>query len=161
MATIKQQKPKVQTWIRNVENGNIKNKTERILGAIYSATKKTIPGELDLFNSNLYFKTISTYELRNDLDISHQTLTGILSVLQDEGLIKVVGECSVNNSVYSTWQYVFFDHERNELKEARMYEKYEAWIKRGIEDFAELMPTNLFVEIMNVQKNLIEWEINK
>jgi hypothetical protein len=161
MATIKQQKPKVQTWIRNVENGNIKNKTERVLSAVYLATTKTLPGELDLFNSNLYLKTISTYELRNNLEFPHQTLTAILSVLQDEGLIKVVGECSVKNSVFSLWQYVFYNHERAALKEARVYEKYEAWIKRGREDFSELMPTDLFIEINKVEKNLIEWKINK
>jgi DNA-binding transcriptional ArsR family regulator len=106
-------------------------------------------------------KNISTYELRNNLELSHQTLTAILSVLQDEGLIKVVGEWSLNNSVFSLWQYVYSNYERAELKEARMYEKYEAWIKRGREDFSELMPTDLFISINKVEKNLIEWKINK
>ena len=74
-------KAKVKTWLRNIENGKIKNYTEQILNEIKNNTKKGFYG---LFEKD----GISTYELRNTTGISHQTLTSALSNLYDEGLIQ-------------------------------------------------------------------------
>jgi len=78
-------KAKVKTWLRNIENGKIKNYTEQILNEVKNNTKKGFYG---LFQKD----GISTYELRNTTGISHQTLTSALSNLYDEGLIQSINQ---------------------------------------------------------------------
>ena len=78
---------KVQTWLNNIASGNIRSKTERILECIMKSGAKGI----------------STDEMRTGLGIAHQTLTGVLSILNDEGMIMVIGTQQEldSNNVYS------------------------------------------------------------
>ena len=72
-------KVKVKNWLEQLNNGEIKSKTTRI---IYEIHKHTFKG-----------KGLTTIdELRKDLSMAHQTLTAIVSNLQDEGLIATYGE---------------------------------------------------------------------
>jgi transcription initiation factor IIE alpha subunit len=95
-------KPKVQTWLNNVKNGRINSKTERILSFIYQRTIN------DGVSMDLFCRqpgNISTDEMREKIGYTHQTLTAILSNLQDEGVIKVVGEKHKGSEVYSLWTF--------------------------------------------------------
>lgn len=127
-------KPKVKTWRKHVENGFIKNNTERVLHEIYSKT--------------IFSMSISTDELRSKLAISHQSLTAILSILQDEGVIHVVGEKSVNSSYFSLWEYTTHEEDIVKFKRIREIEKLEAWIKRGAYEFDHLLPDQLVNELL-------------
>jgi transcription initiation factor IIE alpha subunit len=112
-------KAKVKTWLTNLENGNIKSKTERILDAIVRS--KTVG--------------IDTDDLRECLNISHQTVTAVLSALQDEGLVKVVNETQKGNSWYSIWVFVDLPQERQWLQYERERDKVITWLKRGLVEY--------------------------
>lgn len=110
-------KAKVRTWLENLNNGNIENKTQRILNCIHNETQ---------------YGGIDTYSLREKLKIPHQSLTGIISVLQDNGLVKVVDIIQFMNNHYSVYQFVIDPQERTFLKNDREREKILNWLKQGI-----------------------------
>jgi hypothetical protein len=114
-------KARIETWLRNIENGNIRSKTERILDCIIRNGQKGI----------------STDEMRSKLGIAHQTLTGVLSGLNDSGVIQVVGmhQNVENENFYSVYQFVSDPFERTKLQNYREREKVLAWLKKGIEDY--------------------------
>ena len=130
-------KPKVKTWLRNVENGNIRNFTEKILAKIKEETPDENGYYKDLFNG-LNAKGISTHQLRDRTGISHQSLTAILSSLTDEGLIKAIGEHKINDSTYSIYMFVHDLEYRKRLIQKRKEEKYVQWLKRA-DDYFEFM----------------------
>lgn len=146
-------KPKVQTWINNVNNGRINSKTEKILSFIYQRTIYDGVAQ-DLFNRQL--GKISTDDLREKLGYTHQTLTAILSNLQDEGVIKVVGEKYVGSEVYSYWMYETNSTQILINKEEREREKFVAWLKRA-DEFEKYMSTELkdsirWFRLSNIEK---------
>lgn len=143
-------KAKVKTWIRNVENGMIKSTTDRVLFNIYRATKQRTEFT-DLFNS-VDSGSVSTDELRVLLDLKHQTLTAILSQLQDEGVIKVVGEHERGDSVYSKWAYVNENYEREALAEERRREKFTQWMDRGLNEFWDLLPLSVKINLKQMKE---------
>lgn len=128
-------KPKVKTWIANVQNGKITSRTEAILYEIY---KKTISHKIDLFAE--YSGRVSTDELRESLNIPHQTLTAILSNLQDEGIIYVSGEKERGSEFYSYWSYTLTNDRAARLIRERQKEKFYTWIRRGLNDFEDQLP---------------------
>lgn len=144
-------KAKVKTWIRNVENGMIKSTTDRVLFNIYRATKQRTEFT-DLFNS-VDSGSVSTDELRVLLDLKHQTLTAILSQLQDEGVIKVVGEHERGDSVYSKWAYVNENYEREALAEERRREKFTQWMDRGLNEFWDLLPLSVKINLKQMKES--------
>ena len=131
-------KAKVKTWVSNIKNGKIKNNTELILKTIYSAT---ISEKKDIFSE--FSGRISTDELRTALRIPHQTLTGILSNLQDEGIIYVAGEKECGSEFYSYWSFTFDPERMERLAHERQNEKYSIWIKRGLNDFSGFLPEEI------------------
>ena len=143
-------KAKVKTWIRNVENGMIKSTTDRVLFNIYIATKQKTEFT-DLFNS-VYSGSVSTDDLRVLLGLKHQTLTAILSQLQDEGVIKVVGEHERGSSVYSKWAYVNENYEREALAEERRREKFTQWMDRGLNEFWDLLPLSVKINLKQMKE---------
>lgn len=143
-------KAKVKTWIRNVENGMIKSNTDRVLFNIYRATKQRTEFT-DLFNS-VDSGSVSTDELRVLLDLKHQTLTAILSQLQDEGVIKVVGEHERGDSVYSKWAFVNENYEREALAEERRREKFTQWMDRGLNEFWDLLPLSVKINLKQMKE---------
>tara|TARA_R110002124_G_scaffold212856_9_gene378998 strand:- start:5282 stop:5671 length:390 start_codon:yes stop_codon:yes gene_type:complete len=121
-------KPKVRNWINQLENGVIKSKTTTILYAIHSHTK------------NKGFTTV--YELRNELPFPHQTLTAILSMVQDEGLIAMYGEEKINDSLFQKIRYAR-PEERTQLIYLREHEKFTQWVVRGLKDFSKFLPQSI------------------
>ena len=134
-------KPKVKTWIANVESGYITNQTEKILKIIRDRTDAV---KTDLFSTGS--GKISTDELRG-YGFKHQTLTAILSILQDEGLIYVAGEKVKGSEYYSYWSYTFGEEKIERLIEERKREKFNAWVKRGLFEFMEFLPTKTLSDL--------------
>lgn len=140
-------KAKVKTWIRNVENGMIKTATERVLTEIYNVRKTNT----DLFS----FETsgIDMGTLREKLGMAHQTLTSRLSELQDNGLIKVIGEKHGDESVYSVYAYVSDPEERITLAEVRKKEKFTQWMDRGLNEFWDLLPLSVKINLKQMKES--------
>lgn len=130
-------KPKVQNWLKQLNNGVIKSKTTRI---IYEIHKHTFKGK--------GYTTID--ELRKDLNMPHQTLTAIVSNIQDEGLIAMYGE--VENEAGNVFQHIRYARpdEREDLVRARRIEKLSQWIKRGREEFNDLLPYSMIQQLNNL-----------
>jgi DNA-binding MarR family transcriptional regulator len=130
-------KVKVKNWLEQLNNGEIKSKTTRI---IYEIHKHTFKGKS--------FTTID--ELRKDLNMAHQTLTAIVSNIQDEGLIVTFGE--IENETGSVFQKIRYarTEERDELVRQRRREKLSQWIKRGREEFNDLLPYSTLQELNNL-----------
>lgn len=144
-------KPKVKTWLRNIENGRIKTFTEKVLAKV----KEESPDRNGMYlgkYSGLHAKGISTYELRERTGISHQSLTAILSALTDEGLIKAVGEASINDSTYSIYMFIHDLEYRKRLIDQRKQEKYVQWLKKS-EDFLGFMHPQTAQMIAYEQQN--------
>jgi DNA-binding transcriptional ArsR family regulator len=148
-------KAKVKTWINNVENGMIKTTTDRVLFEIYLSTRQSITHPVDLFNFIDHGSgSVTTDQLRTKLDLKHQTLTAILSQLQDEGIVKVVGEHEQGDSVYSKWAFVYSEYEREQLIEERKAEKFRQWIDRGLNEFWDRLPLEVKIHLkMTREKN--------
>ena len=130
-------KPKVKNWLKQLNNGVIKSKTTRIIFEIHLHTFK-----------GKGYTTID--ELRNELKMAHQTLTAIVSNIQDEGLIVTFGE--VENETGSVFQKIRYarTEEREELVRQRRIEKLSQWIKRGREEFNDLLPASMIRELTNL-----------
>jgi DNA-binding MarR family transcriptional regulator len=130
-------KPKVKTWLKQLNQGVIKSKTTQI---IYEIHKHSYKGK--------GYTTIE--ELRTDLKMAHQTLTAIVSSIQDEGLIVTYGE--VTNEQGSAFQKIRYARaeERDNLVRARRIEKLAQWIKRGKEEFNDLLPSSVIQELNNL-----------
>ena len=140
-------KAKVKTWIMNVESGMIKSTTERVLLEIKNVEKSNT----DLFT---YQTTgIDTETLRNRFGIAHQTLTSRLSELQDNGLIKVIGEKQGNESVYSVYAYVSDSSEREMLADERKKEKFTQWMDRGLNEFWDLLPLSVKINLKQMKES--------
>jgi len=130
-------KVKVKNWLEQLNNGEIKSKTTRI---IYEIHKHTFKGK--------GFTTID--ELRKDLSMAHQTLTAIVSNIQDEGLIATYGE--IQNESGGIFQHIRYarHEERENLIQERRREKLSQWIKRGREEFNDLLPYSMMQELNNL-----------
>lgn len=129
-------KPKVKNWLNQLNNGTIESKTTRIIYQIH-------------FHSYKGKGYTSVDELRKELNMPHQTLTAILSVIQDEGLVKSWGEVVVDETSYQKLTYSY-PEEREGLVKMRRKEKLSQWIKRGREEFSDLIPETLLNELNNL-----------
>lgn len=110
-------KAKVQTWLENIQNGNIRSKTTRILNHIIERSE---------------FGDVEIYTMRMELGISHQSLTAIISTFQDHGLVKVTDVVEIEGNYYSLFKYVEDKKERDILVHERDREKVLNWLKQGI-----------------------------
>jgi DNA-binding MarR family transcriptional regulator len=130
-------KPKVKTWLKQLNEGVIKSKTTQIIFEIHKHTYK-----------GKGHTTIE--ELRKELNMAHQTLTAIVSNIQDEGLIVTYGE--ITNEQGSVFQKIRYarPEERDNLVRARRLEKLSQWIKRGREEFNDLLPQSTIQELNNI-----------
>lgn len=141
-------KAKVRTWLRNIENGNIRNYTECVLNEIKDNTPnlKSYP-DLDGMR-----KGITVHELRRELNLSHQTITSRISELHDEGLIKDVGQMEIDDAFYSIYMFVDDLSFRERVITQRKHEKYLRWLKNA----------NQYFEFMDAQtSNMISFEQHK
>ena len=124
---------KRETYLANLKNGNINSKTMRIL---YFIKQRPF---------------VNTDEIRNLLEISHQSATAIISVLLDIGVIKIVGETKINDNSYSKYRFVTDYQEQYNLSEMRIKEKYSIWLQQGISKFRELITTDLYNELLEIK----------
>lgn len=120
---------KVETWLKNLENGNIVNKTMIVLNYIKSHPNTDIN------------------EIRTVCDMAHQTVTACLSNIMDEGVVKIVGQREVNNSVYSKLLFVLNHQERIQIRRARAEEKMTKWMRQGLSKHAPYLPESIKMEL--------------
>ena len=106
-----------QTYIDNLQNGNIKSATMRVLKYI----KENPKCDLSI--------------IRTETGISHQTVTGCISNLMDVGLVKFVGKVKIKKSTYSLCEYVTDLSEVYSLINQRKNEKIYHWAKYGLDRF--------------------------
>jgi hypothetical protein len=137
---------RIKTFLKQLENGNIANKSVAVLKLIRDTPK------------------ISTDALRDVSGFPHQTLTAIVSNLLDDGVIQVCGEVEVGDSNYS--KYIFVEDVDTILgnQRKRRLVKYKYWLKRGAEEFDMFLTErsrnsiNLMIEKLN-SINLPEAEV--
>jgi DNA-binding transcriptional ArsR family regulator len=134
-------KPKVENWIRQLQNGVIESKTVKILHEVYNRTNKHQP--------------CNVYHLRNHFSYPHQTLTAILSSLQDEGMVDMYGETEIEGNKYQKIRYTHPD-ERQHLAQKRQMEKLKQWINKA-ECFDDLLNDELKQGIQNAKKQFDEF----
>lgn len=127
-------KAKVDTWLNNLKNGNIKSKTMIILNHIDK-------------NPN-----IDLNAMREQLKIAHQTLSAIISGLMDEGIVKIVGEIKEGDNSYSKFQSVLDREEIENCKKARRQLKFLAWLDSGINDFEGKIPKDIRQQLFYLKK---------
>ena len=126
-------KPKVKNWLDQLNKGIVNTNITKIIWQTHYHTRK-----------GKGYTTID--ELRRELNLPHQTLTANLSAIEDEGILKADGEVVVNGTHYS--KYKFSEkHERSALVDKRRKEKLSQWVKRGKEEWIDLMPQSLIDEI--------------
>lgn len=130
-------KPHVQNWLRQLDNGILKVKTVIVL---------------DYIKRN---NITDVYELRYALNMPHQTLTGLLSNIMDEGLVKVIGEREVNGMKYSKLCFVDDADERERVIEARKKIMYHQWLKQGKTRYLNLMSSKLKYAISNEDTSIL------
>jgi predicted transcriptional regulator len=128
---------KAENWIKNLQNGNIKSKTMQVLKFIKDNPKCN----LDI--------------IRDKTGLPHQTVTGCLSRIMDEGLVKFVGKIESNKNVYSLLEYVTDMSELYRLKNQRDKEKMVRWANNGINKFKPMLSSatiNCLIDIKNKNK---------
>lgn len=138
-------KAKLKTFLENMLNGNIKSKQMKVLNHI----KQNKPIGREIKTDIISMKKI--------LAISHQSLTASLSVLEDCGLVKVIGQLTydhITGSTYSIYQYVEDETEREYLANARHYEKFKMWIATGVKQYDMLIPHNVINELKAINKRI-------
>jgi hypothetical protein len=134
---MKKRESKVETWIRNLESGNIVNKTMIVLNYI----KKHPYTDIN--------------EIRTVCDLPHQTVTACLSNIMDEGVVKMVGQRECNNNVYSTLLFIQNHPERMKLRSARAEEKMVKWMRQGLNKHSAYLPEEIKIHL---QKQLFTEE---
>lgn len=120
MSTTKSE-AKVENWIKNLQNGNLKSKGIQILAFIQDNPKCTLE------------------VIRDRTSLSHQTITSAISNFMDEGIVKFVGKEESKNGIYSLYEYVSDLSEIYALKEQRNKEKMHHWAKYGLDRFYSLL----------------------
>jgi DNA-binding transcriptional ArsR family regulator len=138
------QKAKMKTFINQLLSGNIKTKQEICLKYI----KDNSP-----ISSNAMTDIIT---MKRELNMAHQSLTGALSVLEDCGLIKVVGEKTykeIKNSSYSIYEFVDAEEERMLLIEQRHMDKFLMWLS-NVENYQEFLPQEITSYLMNIKHKI-------
>ena len=138
------------TYMKQIESGNLNTKTLTVLNTI----KK--------YGDNF---RCDTHSLREELKMPHQSLTAIISNLLDIGIIRISNLVKINGQVYSQYKYVGDFEQQKELEKQRKIEKYGYWLKQGINEYLDLMPAYLKLEIQqeayeNNKNTIFEGEIN-
>lgn len=129
-------KAKTKTWIAQVESGNLKTNMAIVLDHIIKRNKNGLDSDI--------------YNMRNQLRLPHQTLTGTMSLLADEGLIVEIGQMQIEGSTYTRWDYVTDETKRKIISHNRLVDKFNQWVKRGVEEYADLMSDNVKNELQEI-----------
>jgi hypothetical protein len=130
--------PKVANWLNQIRLGKTKSNTTKIIDFVY---RKQWEGT-------------NVYQLRNELGMAHQTLTGTLSGIMDEGLIIAVGEVTIAGNTYSR---LFIQVDPNDIARARTIrqrEKFFDWCERGMKDFDSIIPPMVKMQLRSAMLQL-------
>jgi hypothetical protein len=122
-------KTSVKNWIDQLDSGKFKNNAVKVLRFI-----KDNP------NTNIEI-------IRSELKMAHQTSSSAISHLMNEGLLKHTKEININGVHYNELMFVDNESEMKHLKAMREKEKYNTWLKRGIEDFTPYMSSQLIMQL--------------
>ena len=114
---------KVKNWLRLMETGELRNKTVLVLHTIKNTRKTDVS------------------DLRNMLGMPHQTLTAIISVLMDNGLVAAIGNRKHGVNYYSILCFIENPEEQHKQINFRHKEKLKQWIERGLNDFGNDLST--------------------
>jgi len=90
----------------------------------------------------------SIYTMREQLGMTHQSLTAVVSMLADEGLLFEAGVFQVKTSWYTIYVFVSNEDARKEIARKRKEEKFNQWLQRGIEEYKDFMSPQLLLELM-------------
>jgi predicted transcriptional regulator len=118
-------KVSVHHWVALMESGELLTNTIRVLNHIKNNSHTDI------------------FEMRNKLELPHQTLTSRISNLMDEGLIDISGKRNHKDLEYSTFFYVVGAENQKAAKEKRLKEKYILWLEKGYKEYIPFMSTSL------------------
>lgn len=125
-------KAKVETWLEQIRTGAIKSNIVRVLKHIQDAG----------------MHGTSIYDMREKLGMTHQSLTAVVSMLADEGLLFEAGVFQVKTSWYTIYVFVSNEDVRKEIAMKRKEEKFNQWLQRGIEEYKDFMSPQLLLELM-------------
>lgn len=131
-------KAKVKTWLAQLESGAIKSKTVTVLDYIKKNSEN--------------FRFVTLVDMRQELRISHQSLTGIISNMCDEGLIYGGFEIEHNGSYYTQFRFIFDEENRARIRQERLREKFTHWLNR-VDEFEELIPSYLIQQLRQINSN--------
>jgi len=134
-------KAKVKTWLEQLESGKIKSKTVIILNYI---KQKTGDGEW-----------VTLVDMRRDLNISHQSLTAIISTLCDEGLIYESGQVQIEDKHYTEFVFISTPDARKWAMYKRKEEKLRYWLLRA-DEFTEFLDQNTYDSLMRIHDHFYE-----
>jgi hypothetical protein len=145
---MKQLKARIKTWIIQLESGEIKSKQLKILNYI-----KNNP-TTDYTKPKTDIRTMC-----EKLGIVHQSLTSCISLLEDGGLVKVVGQIEKRSKYYSIYEFVYDQDERDKLMYSRHNEKFHAWLKLA-DNYSDLIPEDLLEEIIILKNEKLKNQLS-
>jgi len=125
-------KAKVETWLEQIRTGAIKSNIVRVLKHIQDAGAHGT----------------SIYDMRDKLGMTHQSLTAVVSMLADEGLLFEAGVFQVKTSWYTIYVYVSNAEARKEIAFKRKAEKFHQWLQRGCDEYLDFMSPQLRLEVL-------------
>jgi hypothetical protein len=131
-------KPKVKNWIDLLRKGIVETNITRVLYQVHKHTKQS-----GFTNVN---------DLRSELNIAHQTLTSVLSHVQDEGLIDMYGELEIKGIKYQKIRYAH-PTERDDLIRKRQLEKFLAWLNK-MNDYNDFLDKDVKNALKRLKTNL-------
>ena len=124
-------KAKIETYMANIQSGNIRSKSMRIL---------------DFIRRNPF---CDTDVIRRFLDIPHQTTTSAISNFMDIGVVKIVGKVTIKKNTYSKYMIVTDYIEQTKVAQQRLEEKYQLWLKQGNKNYHLVISDELKAAISN------------
>jgi hypothetical protein len=105
-------KPKLNAYLKQIQSGELKTKKIRVIKELQQSPR-TIE----------YFRTVA--------GMSHQSVTAVLSILCDEGIVKM---SSSADAKFSLFTLASSEQEQDYLAKKRFAEKRELFIARGLKD---------------------------
>ena len=140
---MKKRQARILQWLSNIDNNRIKSRKERVLKYIMDHTTQ---------NGQNGLNGVPFDKIRYELNIPHQTISSAITGLLDHGVVKcidivrVVDKHTWEERFYSVYAYVSDPIEQEIESDKRIIEKYETWLKKGLE-FKKFMTSELAEKI--------------
>lgn len=154
-------KASVKTWIDQVESGNVKHNTAKVLNYIKSNS--------DTYDGLLFTNRVGTTidEIKKDLGLRHPTATSCITNLTDAGLIKGIGQIKTNyeskgksrSITYTLYTYVYDRNERIRLSSGRSFTKFNDWINRGLKEFSQYLSESEVKALKEIKQGIKDYQV--